>query len=714
MTTKPPKSVPLHTRQTDGGDIEEQDTGMSSVPAGCAKLYQSLWDLHMLEHGVATRGVLLWGSPGVGKTFLVSRLAHQLHHKYSSGRTDSPPVWDIEWFTMNDILLRATSVMATSDEILEWLLEPLQQQRQSSRISSSSNTQQQTPRHVLFVLDDLHLLEQVDDSDPSQIGVNVRNVQAALSQWLEIVFASRNDTKHHVIGMTRQIQNLPTSLTAVNLLDIHLEMDSPSLWQRRDILQHLLMQLSLEQPKAANVDNRSQVTQWGDWLAERTAGCVASDLVRLCTNAQLRAQARDLAQREEEEGETRFDNNRTTLVSWNDLVQSTQSLVPSQLQQLDVQARDLAQREEEEGQNDESTHHETRVDNNRTTLVSWNDLVQSTQSLVPSQLQQLDVIPPPLTLTSHQETNRQTPQESWYAQHEASWSSFAGYTTLKRRIYRTLVLPWRRIQQMQQDESGTWTAMPPPRGVIFHGPSGCGKTMAATCLGASLGLPMIRVRAADILDKWLGGSEATLRLFFEKARNAAPCILFLDELDAIATNRQDSDDGDGASGGVMSRLLSTFLNEMDGVSSTAVGSGGSGGVLVVACTNRMDRLDAALLRPGRLEEHVEIPLPTIIDASDILNHYFSTDQSLTEEGIDVDQKTRRSLFVSKDVNLEELAKHLVEQHQATGASMEGLAREAVLRCIRKRKISGPGVGGGILPLVSSDDVQMALEASHLA
>jgi len=621
----------------------------------------------MLEHGVATRGVLLWGSPGVGKTFLVSRLAHQLHHKYSSGRTDSPPVWDIEWFTMNDILLRATSVMATSDEILQWLLEPLQQQRQSSRISSSSNTQQQTPRHVLFVLDDLHLLEQVDDSDPSQIGVNVRNVQAALSQWLEIVFASRNDTKHHVIGMTRQIQNLPTSLTAVNLLDIHLEMDSPSLWQRRDILQHLLMQLSLEQPKAANVDNRSQVTQWGDWLAERTAGCVASDLVRLCTNAQLRAQARD-----------------------------------------------LAQREEEEGQNDESTHHETRVDNNRTTLVSWNDLVQSTQSLVPSQLQQLDVIPPPLTLTSHQETNRQTPQESWYAQHEASWSSFAGYTTLKRRIYRTLVLPWRRIQQMQQDESGTWTAMPPPRGVIFHGPSGCGKTMAATCLGASLGLPMIRVRAADILDKWLGGSEATLRLFFEKARNAAPCILFLDELDAIATNRQDSDDGDGASGGVMSRLLSTFLNEMDGVSSTAVGSGGSGGVLVVACTNRMDRLDAALLRPGRLEEHVEIPLPTIIDASDILNHYFSTDQSLTEEGIDVDQKTRRSLFVSKDVNLEELAKHLVEQHQATGASMEGLAREAVLRCIRKRKISGPGVGGGILPLVSSDDVQMALEASHLA
>uniref|UniRef100_A0A6U3BMV8 AAA+ ATPase domain-containing protein n=1 Tax=Entomoneis paludosa TaxID=265537 RepID=A0A6U3BMV8_9STRA len=666
MTTKERSSVPLHTRQPDH-DIEEQDRGVSSVPAGYAKLYQSLWDLHMLEHGVATRGVLLWGSPGVGKTFLVSRLAHQLHHKYSSGRTDSPPVWDIEWFTMNDILLRATSVMATSDEILQWLLEPLQQQRQSSRISSSSNTQQQTPRHVLFVLDDLHLLEQVDDSDPSQIGVNVRNVQAALSQWLEIVFASRNDTKHHVIGMTRQIQNLPTSLTAVNLLDIHLEMDSPSLWQRRDILQHLLMQLSLEQPKAANVDNRSQVTQWGDWLAERTAGCVASDLVRLCTNAQLRAQARD-----------------------------------------------LAQREEEEGQNDESTHHETRVDNNRTTLVSWNDLVQSTQSLVPSQLQQLDVIPPPLTLTSHQETNRQTPQESWYAQHEASWSSFAGYTTLKRRIYRTLVLPWRRIQQMQQDESGTWTAMPPPRGVIFHGPSGCGKTMAATCLGASLGLPMIRVRAADILDKWLGGSEATLRLFFEKARNAAPCILFLDELDAIATNRQDSDDGDGASGGVMSRLLSTFLNEMDGVSSTAVGSGGSGGVLVVACTNRMDRLDAALLRPGRLEEHVEIPLPTIIDASDILNHYFSTDQSLTEEGIDVDQKTRRSLFVSKDVNLEELAKHLVEQHQATGASMEGLAREAVLRCIRKRKISGPGVGGGILPLVSSDDVQMALEASHLA
>jgi SpoVK/Ycf46/Vps4 family AAA+-type ATPase len=110
----------------------------------------------------------------------------------------------------------------------------------------------------------------------------------------------------------------------------------------------------------------------------------------------------------------------------------------------------------------------------------------------------------------------------------------------------------------------------------------------------SLQLPMIQVRAADILDKWLGGSEALLRSLFSRARAASPCILFLDEIDAIANNREEDDTND-----FTSRILSTLLNEMDGVSSAIQKSR----VLVVACTNRLGSLDSALLRPGRLQEH---------------------------------------------------------------------------------------------------------------
>lgn len=126
--------------------------------------------------------------------------------------------------------------------------------------------------------------------------------------------------------------------------------------------------------------------------------------------------------------------------------------------------------------------------------------------------------------------------------------------------------------------------------------------------------------------RYLGETEAKLRALFARARAAAPCILFLDELDAITAKRGDGGaDAGGGAGGVHARVLSTLLNEMDGVATTSAprrsGGGGvdrGGGVLVLAATNRRDALDAALLRPGRLHESVEFGMPGREDREGVL------------------------------------------------------------------------------------------------
>lgn len=276
-------------------------------------------------------------------------------------------------------------------------------------------------------------------------------------------------------------------------------------------------------------------------------------------------------------------------------------------------------------------------------IASWDDATLAIQRLIPSQLALLDVIKPP-EVVSRSETNLEEHFRN-------SWASFVGYEMVKRRLYFSVYLPWR-----SQLRGGKFS-LDPTTGILFHGPSGCGKSLAATCLGSSLGLPMIQVRASDVLDKYVGSSEAIIRSIFARARSAAPCIVWLDEVDAIASNRDDE------STGVMSRLLSSLLNEMDGISS---GSSTSAKVFVIACTNRLSSLDSALIRPGRLEEHVFLDLPDQIDIAEMLRRVLS---SIPPE------------LQTDNFNFDKWSRYLVELG-ATVADVHGVLREAILRTFR--------------------------------
>ncbi|KAM1259495.1 hypothetical protein ACFX2J_038803 [Malus domestica] len=141
--------------------------------------------------------------------------------------------------------------------------------------------------------------------------------------------------------------------------------------------------------------------------------------------------------------------------------------------------------------------------------------------------------------------------------------------------------------------------MSPSKGVLFYGPPGCGKTLLAKAIANECQANFISIKGPELLTMWFGESEANVREIFDKARQSAPCVLFFDELDSIATQRGNSV---GDAGGAGDRVLNQLLTEMDGMNAKKT-------VFVIGATNRPDIIDPALLRPGRLDQLIYIPLP---------------------------------------------------------------------------------------------------------
>lgn len=145
--------------------------------------------------------------------------------------------------------------------------------------------------------------------------------------------------------------------------------------------------------------------------------------------------------------------------------------------------------------------------------------------------------------------------------------------------------------------------MQPSKGVLFYGPPGCGKTLLAKAVANECSSNFISIKGPELLTMWFGESEANVRDVFDKARAAAPCVLFFDELDSVGIARGGGGGG-GDAGGASDRVLNQLLTEMDGV-------GSKKNLFFIGATNRPDILDEALIRPGRLDQLIYIPLPDV-------------------------------------------------------------------------------------------------------
>jgi len=174
---------------------------------------------------------------------------------------------------------------------------------------------------------------------------------------------------------------------------------------------------------------------------------------------------------------------------------------------------------------------------------------------------------------------------------DVKWSEVGGLKEIKQELQEAV--EWPMKYPTLYDKLGHKM----PRGILLHGPSGTGKTLLAKAVATESEANFVSVRGPELLSKWVGESERGIREIFRRARQSSPCVVFFDEIDSIAPIR-----GGGAETQVTERVVSQLLTELDGMQEMH-------GVVVLAATNRADMIDPALLRPGRFDKIIQIPLP---------------------------------------------------------------------------------------------------------
>jgi transitional endoplasmic reticulum ATPase len=217
----------------------------------------------------------------------------------------------------------------------------------------------------------------------------------------------------------------------------------------------------------------------------------------------------------------------------------------------------------------------------------------------------------------------------------------------------------------------------PAKGAILSGPPGCGKTLLAKALATEAGVNFVSVKGPELLSMYVGESERGLRDVFRKARQAAPCIIFFDEIDALASARSHG----GSDSGVGVRVLSQLLTELDGIEELK-------GVFVLAATNRLDLLDPALLRPGRFDIHLEITPPDTASREKIFAIHL------------------RDRPVEKGITPAWLAG---QTEGFNGAQIAGVCRRALMATIARRIGASAATGAGEKLQVRRDDLQAAIQ-----
>jgi transitional endoplasmic reticulum ATPase len=227
---------------------------------------------------------------------------------------------------------------------------------------------------------------------------------------------------------------------------------------------------------------------------------------------------------------------------------------------------------------------------------------------------------------------------------DVRWDDIGGLEEAKQELREAVEWP------LKYPEVFAHMRAQPPKGILLYGPPGTGKTLLAKAVANESEANFISVKGPEFLSKWVGESEKAVRETFRKARQAAPCVVFMDEIDAIAPTR-----GSGFDSHVTERVVSQILTELDGLEELR-------GVVVIAATNRPDIIDPALLRPGRFDRLIFIPPP---------------DRKAREEIFKIHT---RSKPLAEDVDIAKLAE-MTENY--TGADIAAVCNEAVMLAIRE-------------------------------
>jgi transitional endoplasmic reticulum ATPase len=243
------------------------------------------------------------------------------------------------------------------------------------------------------------------------------------------------------------------------------------------------------------------------------------------------------------------------------------------------------------------------------------------------------------------EMERSAMREVFVEVPDIKWDDIGGLSSIKQELQEAVEWP------LKYSGIFTYADATPPKGILLYGPPGTGKTLMAKAAANESEANFISIKGPELLSKWVGESEKGVREIFRKARQAAPCIIFFDELDAIAPARG----GDHGDSHVTERVISQFLTEMDGLEILT-------NVLVIGATNRPDIIDPALLRPGRFDRILYVSPP---------------DRDSRLQIIKIHTKKKP---LAEDVNIERLAD---KTDGYTGADIASLSSAAVMLALRE-------------------------------
>ncbi|XP_050205238.1 calmodulin-interacting protein 111 isoform X2 [Mercurialis annua] len=405
-----------------------------------------------------------------------------------------------------------------------------------------------------------------------------------------------------IIGATNRLDSVDPALRRPGRFDREIEIGVPTPKQRLEILNALLSRMKHELSDL-------QVQQ----LAVATHGYVGADLAALCNEAALICLRQYAKYR-------KFHNNLHFIGSSTVYETHFESMQKGSSYACEDSASSIPQALPASLENSITTSETIKVGGGNMLSFGFEDFEKARMKVRPSAMREVMLEVP-----------------------NVNWEDVGGQKEVKAQLIEAVEWPQQHQDAFQR------LGICPPTGILMFGPPGCSKTLMARAVASEAGLNFFAVKGPELFSKWVGESEKAVRSLFAKANANAPSIIFFDEIDGLAVTR--GKEGDGVS--VSDRVMSQLLVELDGLHERV-------NVTVIAATNRPDKIDPAILRPGRFDRLLYVGPPNITDREDIFRIHL------------------RKIPCSSDVCIEELA-HLTEG--CTGADISSICREAAIVAI---------------------------------